>query len=95
MPYVREYRKVIVESGWIPKWRMGPWLLSWLFFRVSKSVAAPFSKKRQSCREERRLDLSRALCSLLIATAGTPFSPGSTPGLAAGALAQRSYGRLE
>ena len=31
MPYVREYRKAIVESGWIPKWRKGPWLVSWLF----------------------------------------------------------------
>jgi hypothetical protein len=55
-------------------------------FLLSQSVAAPFSKKRQSCRAERPLDLSRALYSLLIATARTPFSPGSTPGLAAAAL---------
>jgi len=47
-------------------------------FRLLQSVAAPFSKKGQSCRAERPLDLSRGLCSLLIPTARTPFSPEST-----------------
>jgi lipopolysaccharide biosynthesis glycosyltransferase len=31
VPYVKEYRKLIVASGWIPKWWAGPWIVSWLF----------------------------------------------------------------
>jgi lipopolysaccharide biosynthesis glycosyltransferase len=31
VPYVREYRKIVVASGWVPKWWAGPWLVSWLF----------------------------------------------------------------
>jgi lipopolysaccharide biosynthesis glycosyltransferase len=31
VPYVKEYRKIIVASGWIPKWWAGPWAVSWLF----------------------------------------------------------------
>jgi len=29
--YVKEYRKMIIASGWIPKWWAGPWTVSWLF----------------------------------------------------------------
>ncbi len=31
VPYVKEYRKIVVASGWIPKWWAGPWLVFWLF----------------------------------------------------------------
>lgn len=31
MPYVRDYRKIIVQSGWITKWLKAPWLASWFF----------------------------------------------------------------
>jgi len=44
MPYVREYRKVIVGSGWIPKWRKGPWLAFWLFSASRKALQRRFLK---------------------------------------------------
>jgi lipopolysaccharide biosynthesis glycosyltransferase len=42
VPYGGEYRKVIVESGWIPKWRKGPWLVSWLFSACRKALRRRF-----------------------------------------------------
>jgi len=44
VPYTKEYRKTIVESGWIPMWRAGPWVVSWLFSACWQALLRRFPK---------------------------------------------------
>jgi lipopolysaccharide biosynthesis glycosyltransferase len=45
LPYVKEYRRTIVESGWIPKWRAGPWVVSWHFSAFRQALWRRFPKR--------------------------------------------------
>jgi lipopolysaccharide biosynthesis glycosyltransferase len=38
VPYVKEYRRLIIASGWIPKWWAVPWAISWLFSAVRQAL---------------------------------------------------------
>jgi lipopolysaccharide biosynthesis glycosyltransferase len=44
VPYTKEYRETIVASGWIPKWRAGPWVVSWLFSAFRQALRRRFPK---------------------------------------------------
>ena len=49
LPYVSEYRKAVIASGWIPKWWAGPWTLFW-FFSALRHAWRRRSQKRGNVR---------------------------------------------
>jgi lipopolysaccharide biosynthesis glycosyltransferase len=55
VPYVKEYRKLIVASGWVPKWWAGPWIVSWLFSALRQAL------RRRSQRRGKALVPARSI----------------------------------
>jgi lipopolysaccharide biosynthesis glycosyltransferase len=58
VPYSKEYRKTIVASGWIPRWRAGPWVVSWLFSAFREAVRRRAREIRQALDLRRRRSAS-------------------------------------
>jgi lipopolysaccharide biosynthesis glycosyltransferase len=47
VPYVKEYRKIVVASEWIPKWWAGPWAFCWFLSALRQAFRRRFRNRGQ------------------------------------------------